>query len=150
MLETLGVKIAIAAVALSCMQVFGAELAQTVRSFQSTKSISMKTRISVMKSLFFTFISALMFFACPAFANPDDLPPGEVLRQGDTLFVRNNPHDWILPLVRQISKNVKTHEIKTVVFVNMGNAGRWLQVGGEFFANATEGRRGDDGRGRRV
>jgi hypothetical protein len=53
--------------------------------------------------------------------------------QGDTIFVRpkSSRYEWTSQLSSRLNNYYKPSKIKTVVFVNMGNVGRWEKVGSE-------------------
>lgn len=58
----------------------------------------------------------------------------DYVRQGDTVFVRQGAKPfagWNIILNDDLNPFYRPTQIKTVVFVNMGNVGRWLQVGHE-------------------
>lgn len=53
--------------------------------------------------------------------------------QGDTIFVRHykRPYSWTNPLSTRLNNFYAPSKIKTVVFVNMSEVGRWEKVGSE-------------------
>ncbi len=84
-----------------------------------------------MKSRLFTLMSFLVL----ALVGQAVFAADDFVQQGDTIFVRpgKRPYGWTNPLNIALRKSVDTHDIKTVVFVNMGKVGRWERVGGEGF-----------------
>jgi hypothetical protein len=77
---------------------------------------------------------------------PESVIKEDFVLKGDVIFVRpgKRAYGWTEPLRQRLNNYKEPSKIKTVVFVNMGNVGRWDAVGSEVWvqkwlkaANAT-------------